>query len=123
MLDQKVFIRALIVGIVMILALMVGVHFSAYLAHNDFLFGGMMITAVAGYLYGMDAGRGYFSSATAGAVIGIVTALVGVGVSVAVLHDAQQNVIPFFTAVCVLTAAIGGLFGQMSAKIRRMGKH
>lgn len=122
MFDRNVLVRALIVGVVMMLALMVGVHFSAYLAHNDFLFGGMMITAVAGYLYGMDAGRGYFSSATAGGVIGIVTALIGVSVSVAVLHDAQQNVIPLFTAVCVLTAAIGGLFGQMSANIRRMGK-
>lgn len=121
MFDRKVFIRALIVGIVMMLVLMGGVHFSVYLAHNDFLFGGMMITAVAGYLYGMDAARGYLASATAGAVIGIITALVGVGMSVA-LRDAQQNVIPFFTAICVLTAAIGGLFGQLSASIRAMGK-
>lgn len=121
MIDLKVFIRATIVGVVMELVLMTAVHFSTYVAHNDFLFGGMIITAVAGYLYGMDAAKGYFASATGGAIVGVVAALVGVGISVAA-QDAPQRVIPFFTAICVFTGAIGGLFGQMSANIRRMGR-
>ena len=121
MFDPKVFVRATLVGVVMQLVLMAGVHVSVYVAHNVFLLGGMTITAVAGYLYGMDTGKGWFTSATCGAIIGGICALAGVGTSVA-LKDAPQTVIPFFTAICVLTGAVGGLFGQMSANIRAMGR-
>ena len=52
--------------------------------------------------------------------LGGVCALVGVGASV-LMHDAAQAIIPLFTAICVGTGAIGGLFGQMAAKLRSMG--
>lgn len=121
MFDLKVFVHATLVGVVMQLVLMAAVHFNAYVANNIFLLGGMTITAVAGYLYGMDTGKGWLTSATGGAIIAGICALVGVGTSV-VLKDAPQTVIPFFTAICVLTGAVGGLFGQMSANIRAMGR-
>ena len=120
MFDIRVFTRAVIVGIVLQVALMVLVHVSPYVAQNGFLLGGMMITALAGYFYAMDTGKGYFTSATIAAIIGAVCAMIGVGLSV-LLHDARQSVIPFFTTICVITGAVGGIFGQMAANLKRMG--
>ena len=121
MFDIRVFVRAAIVGIVLQIVLMVGAHFSAYIAQQGFLLGGMTICAVAGYLYAMDTGKGYFTSATIAAIIGGICALVGIGASVA-LRDAPPHIIPMFTTICVLTGAIGGLFGQMSYNIKTMGR-
>ncbi|HEY4123362.1 MAG TPA: hypothetical protein VGM36_02035 [Rhizomicrobium sp.] len=121
MIDIRVFVRAAIVGIVLQIGLMVAVHFVAFIEQQGFLLGGMTISAVAGYLYGMDTGKGYFTSATMAAIMGGLCALVGVGVSVA-LHDAPTHIVPLFTTICVVTGAVGGLFGQMSANIKKMGK-
>ena len=102
------------------LLLAVGAHYFVLVARNFFLFGGMMISATAGYLYGMGSGKGYFASATGGAIVGGICALIGVGAS-SLMQDAPQSTIPIFTAICVLTGTIGGLFGQMAAKLRAMG--
>jgi hypothetical protein len=120
LIDIKTLQRTLIVGIVLQLALAAGAHFIVYIAKNYFLFGGMMISATAGYLYGMGSAKGYFPGATGGAIVGGLCALIGVGASV-LMHDAARTVIPLFTAICVLTGAVGGLFGQMAAKLRSMG--
>lgn len=117
--DLRVFVRALIVGVVLEAALMVAAHFIAVIEQQGFLLGGMTISAVAGYLYAMDTGKGYFTSATMAAIIGGLSALVGVGVSV-VLRDAPLHIVPMFTTICVVTGAVGGLFGQMSANLRKM---
>jgi general stress protein CsbA len=118
--DIRVFTRAAVVGIVLQIALMVAVHFVAFIERQGFLLGGMTISAVAGYLYAMDTGKGYFTSATMAAILGGGSALIGVGVSV-LLHDAPPHIVPLFTTICVVTGAIGGLFGQMSANIKKMG--
>jgi hypothetical protein len=120
LIDSKVLFRAAIVGIVLQLALAAGAHYIAYVAKHYFLFGGMMIAATAGYLYGMGSGKGYFPGATGGAIIGGVCGLAGVCASV-LMQDASQAIIPLFTAICVGTGAVGGLFGQMAAKLRSMG--
>ncbi|HSM95664.1 MAG TPA: hypothetical protein VLT91_06455 [Rhizomicrobium sp.] len=119
--DIRVFIRAAVVGTVLQVVLMVGAHFSALIERQGFLLGGMTISAVAGYLYGMDTGKGYFTSATMAAIIGGGAALIGVGVSVA-MHDAPVHIVPLFTTICVVTGAVGGLFGQMSANLKKMGR-
>jgi len=119
--DIRVFVRALIVGVVLEIALMIATHFIVYIEQQGFLLGGMTISAVAGYLYAMDTGKGYFTSATIAAIIGGVSALIGLGVSVA-LHDAPTRIIPLFTTICVVTGAVGGLFGQMSANLKKMGR-
>ncbi|HEY5338529.1 MAG TPA: hypothetical protein VIJ85_10015 [Rhizomicrobium sp.] len=120
MIDTKILLRTGIVGIVLQFVLMLAVHFFTYIAQNIFLFGGMMIAATAGYLYAMHSGKGYFSGATGGAIVGGLCGLIGVSASV-MMHDAAQTIIPLFTAICVLTGAVGGLFGQMAAKLRTMG--
>jgi hypothetical protein len=120
LIDIRVLLRTAIVGIVLQLALALAAHYVAYVAKYYFLFGGMMISATAAYLYGMGSGKGYFSGATGGAIVGGACALIGVGAS-ALMQDAAQSTIPVFTAICVLTGAVGGLFGQMAAKLRSMG--
>jgi hypothetical protein len=30
--------------------------------------------------------------------------------------------VPLFTTICVVTGAVGGLFGQMSANLKKMGR-
>jgi len=78
-----------------------------------------MISATAAYLYAMDAGKGYFPGATAGAIVGGACALIGIAVSV-MLGETASGLIPGATAVCVLTGAVGGLFGQMAANMREL---
>ncbi|HEY7977361.1 MAG TPA: hypothetical protein VID67_04135 [Rhizomicrobium sp.] len=121
LIDIRVFVRAAIVGIVLQIALMVAAHFIAFIERQGFLLGGMTISAVAGYLYAMDTGKGYFTSATMAAIIGGLCALVGVGVSVA-LRDAPTHIVPLFTTICVVTGAVGGLFGQMAANLKKMNR-
>ena len=118
MIDIRVLLRAAIVGIVLQLGLAVAAHYLADAKHY-FLFIGMMIVATAGYLFGMGNGKGYFSGATGGGIVGL-SALIGVGALV-LMRDAARDIIPIFTAVCVVTGAIGGLFGQMAAKLRSLG--
>jgi hypothetical protein len=118
--DVRILLRTAIVGIVLQLALAAGAHYFAYVAKHYFLFGGMMIAATSGYLYGMGSGKGYFPGATGGAIVGGLCALAGVGAST-LMQDAAQAIIPLFTAICVVTGAVGGLFGQMAAKLRSMG--
>ena len=119
--DIRVFLRAAVVGIVLQITLMVAAHFVPFIEQQGFLLGGMTISAVAGYLYAMDTGKGYFTSATMAAIIGGGSALIGVGVSVA-LKDAPPRIVPLFTTICVVTGAVGGLFGQMSANLKKMGR-
>jgi hypothetical protein len=119
--DIRVFVRAAIVGVVLEIVLMIASHFVLFIEQQGFLLGGMTISAVAGYLYAMDTGKGYFTSATMAAIIGGGSALIGVAVSV-VLHDAPTRIVPLFTTICVVTGAVGGLFGQMSANLRKMGR-
>jgi hypothetical protein len=120
LIDLKILQRTLIVGIVLQLALAVAAHYVTDIAKYYFLFGGMMIAATAGYFYGMASASGYFAGATGGAIVGGLCALIGAGAAV-LMHDAARTAIPLFTAICVLTGAVGGLFGQMAAKLRSMG--
>ena len=117
MIDLRILLRAFIVGTVLQVFMFVLGHFVPWVILHVFEFGGMMISATAGYLYAMDSGKGYFPGATAGAIVGGGCALIGISLSVA-LGDIANRVIPFGTAVCVLTGAVGGLFGQMAANWR-----
>src|SRR6202012_4986815 len=91
-----------------------------FLHSNMFLFALMMIAATSGYLYAADTGRGYFTGATAGADSGGLCGFAGIAISAA-LRDVPQSAIPLDTAICVLTGAVGGLWGQVSANMKRAG--
>jgi hypothetical protein len=112
--------RAAIVGVVLQIALAIAAHLFVAVVKYYFLFSGMMISATAGYLYAMGSGKGYFPGATGGAIVGGISAFIGIGALV-LMHDAAPDLIPTFTAICVLTGAVGGLFGQVAVKLRGMG--
>jgi hypothetical protein len=119
LIDFRLLLRTIYVGVFLQLVLAVAAYDFATV-HDVYLFAGMMISATAAYLYGMGSGRGYFPDATGGAIVGGVCALIGVGALV-LMHGATQSAIPSFTAICVLTGTVGGLFGRMAAKLRAMG--
>jgi Na+-transporting NADH:ubiquinone oxidoreductase subunit NqrE len=96
-------------------------HFLPWIALHVVLFGGMMISATAGYLYGQDVAHGYGRCALAGAIAGGVCALLGLAVSV-MLGDSQPFVLALGTAISTLAGAVGGVFGQMSASIRAFAR-
>lgn len=118
MIDIRILLRAFIVGTVLWVAMVALAPFVSWVGFRMFEFGGMMISATSGYLYAMHAGKGYFPGATAGAITGGASALIGISISVLMGELMNRVFIPGGTAVCVLTGAVGGLFGQMAAKWR-----
>ena len=94
-------------------------HYSNWVAAHVVGFGALMISASAGYLYAMDKGRGWFASATGGAIAGGICGLIGVALSVA-LGDMDQSFIAIGTTISVFVGAVGGLFGQMAANMRAL---
>jgi hypothetical protein len=74
----------------------------------------MMISATIGYLYAQDVSKGYGRGACGGAIAGGTCALIGIAVSV-LLGDMAPKVLVLRTLICVLTGAVGGLYGQMAA--------
>jgi hypothetical protein len=116
MLDAPALRRAILVGTPLQMLTMLLGHFGGLLASYEigFLFAGMMISATVGYLYALDAAKGYARGAYGGAVAGGVCALVGIAVTVP-LGDMAPKVLMFRTLICVLTGAVGGIYGQMAA--------
>lgn len=109
-----------IVGIVLQVTMYGLGHFSQWIAVHVFDFGGMMISASAAYLYAMVTGKGWFTSATAGAIAGGIAGFIGIAFSAA-LGDSRMEYIATATAIAVFVGAVGGLFGQMAANLRAMG--
>ena len=116
MIDARILQRALIVGTGLQLAMVLLGHFSPWVRENVFMFGGMMISATAGYLYAMDFAAGYGRGALGGAIVGGGCALIGIAVSV-LLADTPNFVLALGTSISVLTGAVGGLFGQLAARM------
>lgn len=114
-------LRATLVGIVLQSAMYLLGHYSHWFAVNVFGFGGMMISATAGYLYAMDAASGYFSGATGGAIAGGLCGFLGLAASAA-LGDVLSSFIAIGTTIAVAVGAIGGLFGQMAANWQAMDR-
>ena len=68
--DGLGFLKAIIAGTVLQAAMMVLGHFFPWIRVHVFLFGGMMISATAGYLYAMDYGAGFGRGIFGGAIAG-----------------------------------------------------
>ena len=113
-------VLATMVGIVLQVAMYVLGHFSHWVVVHVFDFGGMMISATAAYVYAMVTGKGWFSSATAGAIAGGICGFVGIALSAA-LGDSHTGYIATATTIAVFVGAVGGLFGQMAANLRALG--
>ena len=119
MIEWKPLLRAALVGIVLQLVMYALGDVSHWVAVNVVGFGGMMISAITGYIYAMDTAHGYFAGATGGAITGGVCGFIGIIFSV-LLGDSLVGFIATATAIAVMVGAIGGLFGQMAANLRAM---
>jgi hypothetical protein len=121
MIESRKLQIATFVGTMLQITMVVIGHYVPWVALHVFMFGGMMISATVGYLYARDVGKGYGSGALGGAIAGGVCALLGIAVSV-VLGDTPPAILALGTSISVVTGAIGGLFGQMSAAILAWGR-
>ena len=117
--DGKLIQRAAITGIVLQITMVMIGHYVPWISGNSYLFGTMMISGVAGLLYARDFAKGYAKGALGGAVTGGACGIIGISAA-NILGDAPLIAIPAGAAITVLIGAIGGLFGQMAANIRKL---
>ena len=115
--DLKILRRAVLVGTVFELLLAVAGHFEPWLKVHFFLFGGMLIAGVMGLLYARDLARGFGPGALGGAAVGMLCGLVAV-LAAHYLGDRPDLFLPWGVAVCTVTGAAGGLFGQLDVVIQ-----
>lgn len=120
MIDSGIAFRAAIVGLVLQLLLALAGHAFGWTGSNMFLFGQMMVSATAGYLYGFWLGRGYAVGAAGGAVAGGLCAVPALAI-LALANDLAASMVPIGTGICMLTGCVGGAFGHMGAIMRKLG--
>jgi hypothetical protein len=114
--DLKILRRALLVGAVFELLLVAAGHFKPWL-RPYFLFGAMLVAGLMVLLYARDLARGFASGALGGAAAGVLCGLVAV-LAAHYLGERPDLYLPWGVAVCALTGAAGGLFGQLDAMIQ-----
>lgn len=116
MIDAQILQRAISVGVLLQFTMAVVGHYVPWIRDNAFVFGGMMISGLSGLLYAREFAAGYGRGALGGAIAGGFCALIGIAVSI-LLGDTALAVLPVGTGVCVLTGAVGGLWGQLGARL------
>lgn len=119
MFDGKLIQRATITGIILQLTLVIISHYVNWIRVNGSEFGGMMIAGLAGLLYARDFAKGYVRGALGGAIAGGTCGIIAI-CAANILGDVPLLTIPVGGAIMILIGAIGGLFGQMAANIRKM---
>ena len=61
MIDSSALSRAMVVGTALQVVLAILAYFSGWIAQHALLFGAMMLSAIAGYLYAQDVSKGYLA--------------------------------------------------------------
>jgi hypothetical protein len=120
MIDARILRRAVIAGTVLQIVLSLSGYFFPWVAIRFFMFGRMMISASAGYLYGMELGRGYAAGALGGAIAGGLCVVPAIALSV-LLGDTDASMLAVGTGISILTGGVGGAFGQIAAILRKLG--
>ena len=111
MLNMKALQSATLIGTALQLAMIVAGHFSAWVAVNVFMLGGLAISALAGLLHARNAMGGFAGAALGGAIAGGICALIGIAASVA-LGDTPAVILALGTVGSVVTGVMGGIAGQ-----------
>jgi hypothetical protein len=121
MIDVRIMQRALLVGTALQVGMAVLSHFSPWAREHVLLFGAMMISATAGYLYAMDYGAGFGRGMLGGAIAGGACGAVGVAATV-LLKDAPAEIFALWTAIFMTTGIAGGFWGQIAARMTGRGQ-
>lgn len=116
MIDLNIFKRALVVGIVVQLLLVTGAHFLPWL-RPSLLFGVMVVAGVAGMLYARDLARGFLAGMLGGAMAGAAGGLAAVALA-GWLGEHPEIFLPYGVIVTMLTGTVGGVFGELDARLR-----
>ena len=119
MFDGRLLQRAALTGIVLEIALVTAGYFVPWVRLHVFEFGAMMFAGLAGLFYARDFARGYGRGALGGAIVGGTSGLIGISLA-NILGEMPLLALPIGTAILVLVGAIGGMFGQMGADIRKL---
>jgi hypothetical protein len=120
MIDARLLLRTAVVGTALQLTLAACGHVFPWVAQHLFMFGRMMCSATAGYLYGLMYGRGYTVGALGGAIGGGLCVVPALTVSV-LLGDSAASMVSMGTGISILTGGVGGVFGQVGAILRKLG--
>jgi Na+/proline symporter len=116
MLDMKILKRALLVGVVLEIVL-VACGWARPSFRPALLFACMLTAAVAGMLYARDAGRGFLPGMLGGAMVGAASGVVAVA-GATWLGEEPETFIPYGVMVMMLTGTVGGVFGELDARLR-----
>jgi hypothetical protein len=114
--NSKALQNATLLGTVLQVAMVTAGHFVPFIAMHVFMFGGMGISAIAGFVYGRGVGS-MGGAALGGALAGGICAVIGIAVSV-VLGDTAAIILAVGTASSAVTGAVGGAIGRMLSGVR-----
>ncbi|HKD47251.1 MAG TPA: hypothetical protein VKB67_06165 [Rhizomicrobium sp.] len=117
MVNLKILRRAIAVGVMFELVMVVAAHYRPWLKHTFLMFGCMLIAGVAGLLYARDLARGFRAGALGGGAAGALCGFVAV-VAYNLFGDQPNMDIPLGVLVLTFTGIVGGLFGQLDAMFK-----
>lgn len=116
--NSKALINALIIATVLQLAMILSGHWIAFVKDNLFAALGTGISIAGGLIYALTARPGWLKAGIGGAIVGGVSALIGIAVSV-VLGDTPQEILLIGTVSGLVgggvAAAVAGLFAKPAA--------
>ena len=116
MLDLTILKRVVFVGLVCQGALLAcGWEWPGF--RPGLLFGVMMIAGVAGLLYARDLARGFLAGMLGGAIAGAAGGVAAVA-GANWLGEQPELFLPYGAMVTMLTGAVGGIFGELDARLR-----
>jgi len=110
--NRRTLITATAIGLVLQLIMVVGGHFVAVIKDQGFAIGGMLISLVAGVVYGRMTRGSWTDSLLGGALAGGLCALIGIAVSLA-LGDVDAGVLAFGTIASAVAGVIGGAVAKL----------
>ena len=118
--NSRLVLQTALAGAVLQLVLAGAAHLSPWVTLHLVLFGRAMVSATAGYLYGLSLGRGFGAGALGGAIAGGLCVVPALALAL-LLADREIMMATTTAAISVLTGAVGGAFGQIGAILRKLG--
>lgn len=109
--NRKALINATVIGTVLQLAMIVAGHFIPFVRDSVFMWGGLAISLVAGFLYARAARGSWPDSLLGGVIVGAVCALIGIAASVA-WGDTNTEILLLGTLSSGVTGLIGGALAK-----------